>query len=96
MIHNEIINSGIKLNIILETALLNMYSKCGSMNEAHSIFDNMKSRDIITWNAMISGYGQNGDGKESASILRYFQFETFFLIIQIIFRKLEFSFSFSF
>ena len=52
LIHNEIINSGIKLDNILETALSNMYSKCGSMNEAQSIFDNMESRDIITWNAM--------------------------------------------
>jgi pentatricopeptide repeat protein len=37
-----------------------MYSKCRSMNEAHSIFDNMESRDIITWNTMIQSYGHNG------------------------------------
>ena len=75
LIHNEIINSGIKLNIILETALLNMYSKCGSMNEAQSIFDNMESRDIITWNAMISGYRQNGDVKESIELFKKMQQE---------------------
>ena len=59
----------------MRNSLLNMYSKCGSMNEAHSIFDNMESRNIITWNAMISGYGQNGDGKKSIELFEKMQQE---------------------
>ena len=48
----------------MKNSLLNMYSKCGSMNEAQSIFDNMESKNIVSWTAMISGYRQNGNGKE--------------------------------
>ena len=59
----------------MRNSLLNMYLKCGSMNEAQSIFDNMESRNIITWNAMISGYGQNGNGKESIELFKQMQQE---------------------
>ena len=69
-IHSQIDESGIEWTIEMRNSLLNMYSKCGSMNEAQSIFDNMESRDIITWNAMISGYRQNGDGKESIELFK--------------------------
>jgi len=45
------------------------------MNEAQSIFDNMESRDIITWTTMISGYGQNGDGKKSIELFEKMETE---------------------
>jgi pentatricopeptide repeat protein len=62
-IHAHIIKTKYKLDIILVNSLLNMYSKCGSIDDARSIFDNIESKDIISWNAMISGYEQNGNAK---------------------------------
>ena len=50
-----------------------MYSKCGSLENARSIFDGMESKDIITWNAMIAAYGQHGNGKEALDL--YHQME---------------------
>jgi pentatricopeptide repeat protein len=47
-----------------------MYSKCGSMNEAQSIFDTMQSKNIISWNAMIAGYGQNGEARKSLEVFK--------------------------
>src|SRR5260221_7930 len=55
--------------------LIKMYSKCGNMNDARSIFDNIQSKDIISWNAMISGYGQNGNGKESIELFKQMEKE---------------------
>ena len=37
-----------------------MYAKCGSVEDAYSIFTQMKSKDVISWSAMISAYGQHG------------------------------------
>ena len=45
------------------------------MNDARSIFDNIQSKDIISWNAMISGYGQNGNGKESIELFQQMEKE---------------------
>jgi pentatricopeptide repeat protein len=67
-IHAHIFSSQTKLDIKLQSSLLNIYSKCGSIDEARSIFDNMQSKDIITWSAMIQGYGQNGSGKEALNL----------------------------
>ena len=72
-IHAHIIKTQSKLDIILQTSLLNMYSKCGSIDDARSIFDNMESKDIISWNAMISGYGQNGNSKEAIELFQQMQ-----------------------
>jgi pentatricopeptide repeat protein len=67
-IHSEIDKGGIEWNIEMKTSLLNMYAKCGSMDEARSIFDTMQSKNDITWNAMIQGYGENGNGKDALEL----------------------------
>ncbi|KAL5792091.1 hypothetical protein ACOSP7_000685 [Xanthoceras sorbifolium] len=46
-------------------ALIDMYSKCGKIDFAKKVFDSMDRRDIVSWNAMIDGYGIHGLGKEA-------------------------------
>src|SRR5258706_14597262 len=43
------------------------------MNDARSIYDNIQSKDLYLWNSMISGYGQNGNGKESIDLFQQMQ-----------------------
>lgn len=50
------------------TAVIDMYSKCGALFCARSLFDRIKSRDSISWNAMISSYGIHGFGNEALLI----------------------------
>lgn len=47
------------------TALIDMYSKCGALSYARTLFDQIDSRDLILWNAMIASYGTHGDGTEA-------------------------------
>ncbi|KAK9124658.1 hypothetical protein Sjap_014260 [Stephania japonica] len=47
-------------NPILGTALIDMYAKCGSMFQAWELFKGMKERDLVVWNAVISGLAMNG------------------------------------
>ncbi|KAK7271970.1 hypothetical protein RJT34_28281 [Clitoria ternatea] len=49
-------------NILVGNGLINMYMKCGGFKEGHSVFDNIKGRDIISWNSLIGGYGMHGLG----------------------------------
>ncbi|XP_031123959.1 pentatricopeptide repeat-containing protein At1g19720 [Ipomoea triloba] len=37
----------------IETKLIGMYAKCGSITDAYKVFDGMRSRDLFTWSAMI-------------------------------------------
>jgi pentatricopeptide repeat protein len=42
-----------------------MYCKCGDLEGACRLFGEMRTRDVVAWNAMISGYAQHGDGREA-------------------------------
>lgn len=45
---------------VLENALIDMYAACGDMDTALGIFDNMKSRDVISWTAIVTGFTNLG------------------------------------
>ncbi|KAJ0010782.1 hypothetical protein Pint_33834 [Pistacia integerrima] len=46
-------------DLILNNALLDMYCKCGSLEDAKSVFDRMVERDVISWSTMIQGLEPN-------------------------------------
>lgn len=48
------------MNVVLGTALLDMYSKCDMPGFACKVFDELPERNLVTWNAMVSGYVRNG------------------------------------
>ncbi|XP_066318614.1 pentatricopeptide repeat-containing protein At2g29760, chloroplastic-like [Miscanthus floridulus] len=57
-------------NVMLETALVDMYCKCGCMNESWWVFDGVQSHDVVLWNAMIGGLAMNGHGKRALELFR--------------------------
>lgn len=59
-IHAYMKNKRIRMNVHVGAALVDMYSKCGSLEDARLVFDEVKSKDVVVWNAMISGYAMNG------------------------------------
>lgn len=60
-LHAHVIKSGnIPQNVVVDTAFVDMYAKCGVVKCAYKLFDEMPRRNSVTWNAMISGYIQNG------------------------------------
>ncbi|XP_062171909.1 pentatricopeptide repeat-containing protein At3g62890-like [Alnus glutinosa] len=60
--------NAIPLNIFLSTALIDMYSKCGDVEKARRIFDRMSSKNLASWNAIITGYVQNGLMEEAIQL----------------------------
>ncbi|XP_057784396.1 putative pentatricopeptide repeat-containing protein At2g01510 [Salvia miltiorrhiza] len=62
-LHSCIISAGFISNVFCGSALLDMYAKCGSLKDALVVFKDMPERNTISWNALISAYAQNGDGK---------------------------------
>lgn len=59
-IHVFIQEKGIEVEVILGTALVDMYAKNGVISTARKLFDGMPERNIVTWNAMICGLAMHG------------------------------------
>ncbi|XP_059069665.1 pentatricopeptide repeat-containing protein At1g15510, chloroplastic-like isoform X2 [Cryptomeria japonica] len=72
-IHQNIKDRRILSDVIVATALVDMYAKCGSIDKAHALFDRMPERDVISWNAMIAGYAQNGFYKDAFKMFESMQ-----------------------
>ncbi|MCL7031675.1 hypothetical protein MKW94_026063 [Papaver nudicaule] len=67
-IHAYIIRTGYKDNIFVGSALVDMYSKCRSIRHAENVFKRMAHKNIVSWTALIVGYGQNGLSEEALRI----------------------------
>ncbi|CAL9186914.1 unnamed protein product [Musa hybrid cultivar] len=55
-------------NVFIFNALIDMYAKCGNMVSASTVFDKMPERDLVSWNSVVSGFAQNGHGKQSLDV----------------------------
>nr|AYM00668.1 pentatricopeptide repeat protein [Salvia miltiorrhiza] len=67
-VHGFIVRTGLELDQVLGTALIDMYAKCGSLPCARALFERMSSWDEILWNTMIAGYGIHGRGEEALEV----------------------------
>mgnify|MGYP000429769482 CR=1 FL=1 len=66
-IHAEILQKGLLgKNPYLASSLVSMYAKCGEMKKAQAVFHMLPSRDVVSWNSLISGYAHHGGSFEEA------------------------------
>jgi pentatricopeptide repeat protein len=63
--HQQIIQCGCDSNVFVGNSLVDMYAKCGSMNDAYRVFQNMRSRDVVSWTALLRGFAMHGHAKEA-------------------------------
>nr|CAD1819192.1 unnamed protein product [Ananas comosus var. bracteatus] len=64
-LHGYVTKRGYDREVTVNTSLIDMYSKCGSLECSRQVFDQMITRNLISWSAMISGYGLHGHGREA-------------------------------
>ncbi|KAK9283661.1 hypothetical protein L1049_011911 [Liquidambar formosana] len=55
-VHGLVLKMGFDCNLIVQTALIDMYCACGFSSYARLVFDRIINKDVICWNTMISGY----------------------------------------
>ncbi|KAJ0048363.1 hypothetical protein Pint_15430 [Pistacia integerrima] len=58
-IHGLAVKLALDADTFLGGAIVDMYGKCGDLESAQKVFSGLPSRDLISWNALISGYSQN-------------------------------------
>lgn len=66
-LHFYVLNNGVHIDKVIGCALVNMYLKCGDMEEALRVFGKLKGdqKDVYVWTAMIDGFAIHGRGVEA-------------------------------
>ncbi|KAJ1264649.1 hypothetical protein BS78_08G016200 [Paspalum vaginatum] len=61
-------SAGMEVDSLVGSALVGMYEKCGEVAEARRVFDGIRDKDVVAWNAIITGYAQNGMSNEAIAL----------------------------
>ncbi|KAK9084942.1 hypothetical protein Sjap_025353 [Stephania japonica] len=67
-IHIYMEKNKIATDVVVQTALVDMYMKCGCVDEASALFDGMSERSVVSWNVMIVGLGINSSGESALKL----------------------------
>ncbi|KAK4834464.1 hypothetical protein QYF36_023307 [Acer negundo] len=67
-VEQQIAANGFGRNPFLSNALINMYSRCGNLKKARAIFDRMPVKSVVSWTAIIGGYGMHGQGEVAVQL----------------------------
>ncbi|KAK6128666.1 hypothetical protein DH2020_037597 [Rehmannia glutinosa] len=71
-IHGHIMRTGLDSDAVVWSALLDVYGKCGSLNEARYIFDRTLGKDTVSWTTMIDRYFGDGKWEEGLTLFSDF------------------------
>ncbi|CAK9139295.1 unnamed protein product [Ilex paraguariensis] len=69
-IHARIIKTQFSSEIFIQNRLIDVYGKCGCLDDAHRVFDKMTMKNTFTWNSMISAFIVSGLLDEAKWVLR--------------------------
>ncbi|PWA38483.1 pentatricopeptide repeat (PPR) superfamily protein [Artemisia annua] len=70
LIHCCVVKYGFDESVVIGSALIDMYSKCGQLNTAEFLFESLPGKNLVTWNAMISGFAHN---ENSTKVIEIFE-----------------------
>eukprot|EP00250_Pteridium_aquilinum_P007080 c16874_g1_i1 orf=453-2597(+) len=68
LIHNKVMEKGLDADIVVGSAIVDMYAKSGNLEEAHAMFGRMEKLDVVAWSALISGHAQHGQCQEALQL----------------------------
>ncbi|XP_077238745.1 pentatricopeptide (PPR) repeat protein [Tasmannia lanceolata] len=74
-IHAQAIKAGADSAASVRSSLVNMYSKCGCLDDSVRAFSESKDLDIVAWSSMISAYGFHGCGLEAIELFEQMERE---------------------
>ena len=78
-VHVAIVQNGLLENdTVLGNALVDMYAKCGELENARKVFNELPMRNVICWTSLMSGYAQHGHAEEVVNCFHQMQLECLF------------------
>ncbi|KAM0947390.1 putative tetratricopeptide-like helical domain superfamily [Dioscorea sansibarensis] len=67
-VHSLCIKSGFDSENVIVASLIDMYSKCGDIEDGLSVFESVSTKDAVIWTGMIIGCGNNGRAMEAINL----------------------------
>ncbi|OAY73101.1 Pentatricopeptide repeat-containing protein ELI1, chloroplastic [Ananas comosus] len=67
-IHGFLQKNRTEMNFHVYNSLIDMYAKCGNVDEAYQVFDGMPMKDVVSYNVMISGLANHGRGQDALNL----------------------------
>ncbi|KAF8395426.1 hypothetical protein HHK36_019372 [Tetracentron sinense] len=72
-VHAVSIKTGFGSNLFVAASLIDMYAKCGSIEEAYFVFSSVKEKNVVLLNAMISGFSKHARSLEAMILFEKMQ-----------------------
>ncbi|KAI3819281.1 hypothetical protein L1987_13107 [Smallanthus sonchifolius] len=72
-VQGQLMKTDFATDVKMGSALIDMYSKCGRVEDARKVFDEMPVKNVFSWTSMIDGYGKNGDPSEALDLFGQMQ-----------------------
>lgn len=69
-IHTLVVKAGFDCDVFVKTSLVCLYAKCGYLEDAHKVFDDIPDKNVVSWTAIISGYIGVGKFREAIDMFR--------------------------
>nr|KYP48623.1 Pentatricopeptide repeat-containing protein At3g63370 family [Cajanus cajan] len=69
-IHGYLLRKGFFLEGPIASSLVDMYARCGTVQNSTKIFNSVKQRDLILWTSMINANGMHGCGNEAIALFK--------------------------
>ncbi|XP_021742790.1 pentatricopeptide repeat-containing protein At3g13880-like isoform X1 [Chenopodium quinoa] len=70
LLHSLAIKNGLESHIVVSCSLIDVYSKLGQVDHSHSIFEGLRSPNVVSFTSIINGYARNGLGRECLKLLK--------------------------
>ncbi|CAA7054604.1 unnamed protein product [Microthlaspi erraticum] len=74
-VHVYMIKAGLTRNVHTKNVLLDLYARCGRVEEAKTLFGEMVEKNSVSWTSLIVGLAVNGFGKEAIEIFKEMESE---------------------
>jgi len=74
-VHQQIMQSGSESNVFVGSSLVDMYAKCGRIEDTGNAFKKMPSRDVVSWTPMIFRHVQCREGQKALELFQQMQQE---------------------
>ncbi|XP_008789295.2 pentatricopeptide repeat-containing protein At4g33170 [Phoenix dactylifera] len=69
-IHANAIKLECASDAFVGTSIMDMYARCGSVEDSYNLFKRMDVKSIASWNAMVLGFAQHGNGRKALDLFK--------------------------
>ncbi|KAM0966399.1 hypothetical protein ACFX2C_022162 [Malus domestica] len=76
-VHLYVDKNGFGRVLSVNNALIDMYAKCGNLEKATEVFENMRRRNVISWTTMISAFAIHGEASNALNFFNQMKDENF-------------------